>query len=81
MKPKQIHYISLVLMLIFAIGLIFMARGSIAIQRSIIIVMSIAYVLWGIFHHVLEGDLHFKIVLEYILISATAILLLFSLLK
>lgn len=38
------------------------------------------YVMWGIIHHARDQSLHLKIVLEYILIGALAMLLLRSLL-
>jgi len=34
------------------------------------------YLIWGIIHHFLEKTLHLKIVVEYILIGATALFLL-----
>jgi len=38
------------------------------------------YIMWGIIHHTRDQSLHLKVVLEYILIGAVAMLLLRSLL-
>lgn len=34
------------------------------------------YIIWGIYHHIMEDTLHLKIVLEYILIAFTLIFML-----
>jgi len=44
------------------------------------IATAVAYVLWGIIHHALEKDLHHKIVIEYMLVGAIAIVLLVTIL-
>jgi len=36
----------------------------------VIAAMSVCYVVWGIIFHAMEGDLHRRIILEYILIAA-----------
>lgn len=40
------------------------------------IIFSMLYFIWGIVHHALEGDLHPKIMVEYLVISILAVLLL-----
>ena len=45
-------------------------------QFSISIYTSVAYFIWGMVHHRIEGDLHPKIVIEYLLIAIVAVLLL-----
>ncbi len=39
------------------------------------------YVLWGVIHHYLEGDLHIRIVLEYLAIALLGFLILWSILN
>lgn len=46
----------------------------------IMIALSISYVVWGIVHHSHIGDLHPKIVVEYILVAMLAVLMFASLL-
>lgn len=47
------------------------------IKIAFIITASI-YVLWGIIHHRLRGDLHLKIVLEYLGIALLGLAVIFS---
>jgi hypothetical protein len=37
------------------------------------------YFIWGVGHHLIEKDLHIKIVLEYLFISGIALIILLSL--
>lgn len=53
------------------------ARGNTGLQLMIGVVTSIAYVAWGIIHHAMQGDLHRKVVIEYVFIGGIAIILLF----
>lgn len=39
--------------------------GYIEKQVQVGLITAGAYLLWGIFHHLHEGDLHWKIVIEY----------------
>ena len=50
-------------------GLVFF-RFDIASQVAIIVLMTIMYVFWGIFHHIHDGNLESRIVLEYVAIAA-----------
>jgi len=52
-----------------------------SLQLAVGIITSIAYVLWGFIHHWLQKDLHKRIVVEYILIGAIAIILLATVLQ
>ena len=56
------------------------AAPNVGLQLFIGIATAVAYVLWGIFHHAAQGDLHPKIVVEYILIGAISIVLLVTVL-
>lgn len=56
----------------------YLVRPNVAAQLIVSITTAIAYVAWGIIHHAIEGDLHPKIVVEYVLIGAIAIVLLLT---
>lgn len=49
-------------------------------QLAITFFFVLYYIVWGIVHHARDQSLHLKVVLEYILIGALAMLLLRSLL-
>ncbi|MCX7881119.1 MAG: hypothetical protein N2482_01235 [Patescibacteria group bacterium] len=50
--------------------------GERLIEFIILLIFVSFYILWGIYHHVINNTLHIKIVLEYILIGFTLIFLL-----
>jgi hypothetical protein len=72
---KIYHYLSLILILVLGLFLFYLYLGYPDKQMMTIIGISILYVVWGAIHHYLQGDLHIKIVVEYILIAAVAILI------
>lgn len=55
------------------------AAGNKTLQLASGIMTAIFYVAWGVIHHALQGDLHRRIVIEYTLIGAIAIVLLLTL--
>ncbi len=49
-------------------------------QAVLTIAIAIAYVLWGIIHHLLHKDLYFAVVLEYLLYAILGVVIVFSVL-
>jgi hypothetical protein len=75
-----IYYVALVIML----GLGFLLAYSSSdrnLQIGVVIATTFFYVLWGIMHHLMNHDLHGKIVLEYILIGAFGLTVVFFILN
>lgn len=77
MKAHIVHFIVLLLILAAGAALFFWSQGNTGLQLMIGIVTSVAYVAWGIIHHMMQGDLHRKVVIEYVFIGGIAITLLF----
>ncbi len=77
MKAHILHFIVLILILAGGMGMFFLAHGNTGFQLMIGVVTSIAYVVWGMIHHAMQGDLHRKVVIEYIFVGSIAIILLF----
>ncbi|OGH16389.1 MAG: hypothetical protein A3C22_01200 [Candidatus Levybacteria bacterium RIFCSPHIGHO2_02_FULL_37_10] len=73
----------LVLFIIFILGflLAYSNRSNENLQIGIIIATTFFYVLWGIIHHLINHDLHVKIVVEYILIGVLGLTIIFFLLN
>lgn len=71
------HFIVLILILTSGVGMFIATRGNTVLQLLIGVVTSIAYVAWGMIHHAMQGDLHRKVVIEYVIIGGIAITLLF----
>lgn len=81
-KIKNHLFPYLILTLILLIGfLAFLnSRGYPDTQFKIVLLTAAFYISWGILHHLFEGDLHFKNVVEYLLIGGLAIIILKTLL-
>lgn len=55
------------------------AQGNMTLQFSVGVMTAVSYVIWGIMHHGEKGDLHRRIVLEYVLVACIAVVLLVTL--
>ncbi len=80
---RHVHYFHfLVLLAILAGGVLmfFYVQPNTALQLTVGVVTAAAYVCWGLIHHALQGDLHRKVVVEYMLVGAIAVVLLITVL-
>jgi hypothetical protein len=80
MKQSVIHFLVLIAILTAGVFTFIWVRPNIPLQLFIGITTAVAYVLWGIVHHAIQKDLHRKVVVEYLLIGAIAIVLLVTML-
>ena len=48
-------------------------------QVAISIAVALSYVIWGIIHHMLEKDLYWEVVVEYLIVASLGLVILFSL--
>jgi hypothetical protein len=71
------YYISLIAILIMSVVLMILANGNRELQMIIFTITAVCYVIWGILHHLFNHDLSLKIVLEYILIAALGVSVIF----
>lgn len=76
MKTHVMHFLILAVILVIGTLGFFSVVGNRPTQLAIGIATAVAYVIWGILHHALQHDIHRKVVVEYALIGALAILLL-----
>lgn len=74
------HFLVLVILLAGGVSAFYIARSDVTLQLIVGITTAVLYILWGIIHHALLGDLHHKIMIEYMLIGAIAIVLLVTIL-
>ncbi len=74
------YYISLISMLVVGFLLIY-NNSNRSFQIGAYIVITFFYVVWGIMHHTINHDLSPKIVIEYILIGAFGLTIIFFLLS
>ena len=67
------YYIALLVMQVIGFFVILSFSGNHDFQIIIIIISTIGYVTWAIFHQYLEHNLTSKIVIEYVLFGAFGI--------
>lgn len=70
------HYFFLLSILVLGIVSFFLFGAYPTKQFGVVIISAILYIIWGIAHHHLEGNLHIKIVVEYTLIALLSVMLL-----
>lgn len=63
------YYISLIAILAFGFLLVFLSSPNRNLQMMTVVLTTLFYIFWGIIHHVINHDLHAKIVVEYVLIG------------
>lgn len=61
---------------IFFIVSLNLFKGERLLEFIILLSFISFYIVWGIYHHIIENTLRFKIVLEYVLIGFTILFLL-----
>lgn len=66
------HYLFLMAILSIGFGLFWIFNFNRQIQMWITVGLGVAYVLWGVMHHTIKKELHFRIVWEYLLVAIFA---------
>lgn len=82
-KPLKsiLDYLSLTILVSIAIILTLYFNGSRQSQQTVIIGLSILYIVWGVIHHAREKTIQARIVLEYVLFSLLGCTIVIGLLK
>lgn len=75
------HYLVLLFILTFGAFAFFYFQRHPQAQTVSIFLTASFYVLWGIIHHYLEGNLHIRIILEYIAVALLGFLILWSIIN
>lgn len=81
MKSSWFHLFILLIILVLGTATFFAVAGNPTAQLVTAMITSVAYVIWGILHHAIDGDLHLKIVIEYVLVGTIAILFLYFVMR
>lgn len=74
------HYLVLAVILNIGLAAFWYFQYLRAIQLWVVLLTCGAYVVWGIIHHHFEGDLHLKVVLEYLTTAILGFLIIWFLL-
>lgn len=76
---KLPHYLTLLGLLgAGAVGFIFFSYDRI-FQIGVSIALAVSYVVWGVVHHYLHRDLHLTVLIEYLVVAALGLVIVFSL--
>lgn len=81
MKTHLFHLIVLILILGGGVISFVILKGDAQAQLGIGVATGVAYVIWGVLHHAIQRDLHPKVVIEYVLFGAVAVLVLMMALR
>lgn len=74
-KKHLFDYLLLVTAGIFFLVALNIFKGERFLEFIFLTAFAAFYILWGVYHHVIEDTLHLKIVIEYILIAFTLVFL------
>ncbi len=66
------HYLALATILSLGFAAFWVFNYNRQAQIGVTLVISSAYVLWGMVHHYLSKELHWRIILEYLLVAVVA---------
>lgn len=72
------HYLVLIFILSFGTLTFFFFRQIPQKQILSVFLTATFYVFWGIIHHYLKGDLHLRIVLEYIAVAILGFIIIWN---
>lgn len=75
------YYTVFLLMAILGFYLLLANANSEQGRMTIVVLLAFFYVVWGLLHHYVHHDISTKIVLEYVLVGALGISVIFFLLK
>jgi hypothetical protein len=75
-KKHLFDYLLLISAGVFFVVALNIFRGERLIDFIILLAFTSFYIIWGIYHHIIDDTLHLKIVLEYVLIGFTLLFLL-----
>lgn len=81
MKKHLGYYVSFFIILFAGIFLVYQQQGDKQLQLDFVILLSFAYVVWGILHHAIHHSLGLRIVIEYIVIALLGIAVVFFILN
>jgi hypothetical protein len=72
---KKHWFYYLVLFIVLGIGLVVIAvsPNERDIQMGVVVLMALFYIVWAVIHHLIDHDMHAKVMLEYILIGMVGI--------
>ncbi len=81
LKKHFLYYLALIIIELAGLSLVFITAYDLRLQMTIVVMMSLFYVLWSALHHYIHHTLHTKILVEYVLVASFAIIITFFLFR
>ncbi len=81
LKQNKLYYLFLFLILAVSFILFLSFAPNAQLQLATVVLAACCYIGFGLFHHHLRGDVTAKVVIEYVLIGALGITIVFFYLK
>jgi len=75
-KKHPFDYLLFITIGVFFVLSLSIFQGERLLEFIILLAFVTFYIIWGIYHHIIENTIHLKIVLEYVLIGFTLLFLL-----
>lgn len=75
LKEHLIYYAIAALIQLVGLVLITFYATTQEIQMSVVVLMTLVFVLWALAHHYFHHDLHPRVVIEYVLMGSVGITL------
>ena len=72
-KAHRYYYLILAGMQVLGFVLVLLANGDKQLQFSYVVLSTTFYIIWALAHHYVHHELHTKVVVEYILMGAVGI--------
>lgn len=72
-KKNLLDYLILFTAGVFFVVSLNLFKGERVLQFIVLLGFASFYIVWGIYHHIIEDTLHLKTVIEYILIAFTIV--------
>ncbi len=72
-KKNLLDYLILFTAGVFFVVSLNLFKGERALEFIVLLGFASFYIVWGIYHHIIEDTLHLKTVIEYILIAFTIV--------
>ncbi len=80
-KKHRFYYIFLLIIEASLAYCILVSKGDRDRQLLLMLTAAVFYAIWGIVHHSINHDFHFKVVIEYLLMAILGIAIVFFLLQ
>lgn len=81
MRKHLGYYISFLLILGGGVTSVLLSQGDKQLQMEFVVLLAGAYVLWGILHHVIHHSVTLRLIIEYVVVAALGIAVVFFILN